>query len=263
MPRSFQSAFSAAILSCALLQLLLALPSQAQSADPQTADPQTVSTSRQRPSLSLEEQADLLMARGSYARALDLYKQVEPRSPAVWNKMGTAYHHLFAVDEALNDYKMAVALNPHYAEAYNNIGAVYYSKRKYPAAEKAYKRALRFRPDAAGTYLNLGTLYFAEGKYKQGALAYQQAIKFDPEIFRTGKLQTVEEPASREQRMSTAFYLAEVYASAGRVDEALASLRRALLDGFTDRKRLMEDKELSSLRETTEFHQLLVQQHLE
>jgi hypothetical protein len=60
--------------------------------------------------------------------------------------------------------------------------------------------------------------------------------------------------------MAIAFYLAEVYASSGRKNEALVSLRKALSNGFNDRKRLMEDKELASLRQTPEFQELMDEQ---
>jgi tetratricopeptide (TPR) repeat protein len=156
-----------------------------------------------------------------------------------------------------------LALNPHYAEAWNNLGAAYYGKHDFAAAEKAYKRALKYQARAAGTYSNLATLYFAEAKYKKGVKAYQRAFEIDPEAFTREKRQPIEEPATREQRMATAFYLAEVYASAGHNEAALASLRKAFSEGFSDRKRLMGDRQLASLRDTPEFHQLMAEQHFD
>jgi tetratricopeptide (TPR) repeat protein len=215
------------------------------------------------PDVSPEVRGDLLMARGKYAAAIDLYEQVQPRTAVTWNKLGVAYHHLFALDEAMKDYKMAVKLNPHYAGAYNNLGAVYHGKHEFSLAVKAYKRSLKYQPHAAVTYCNLATTYFAESKYKKGAEAYQEALKLDPDVLSADRRDQVEESSTREQRMVFAFYLAELYASIGRKDEALAALRKAFSNGFSDRKRLMEDKELAELRKTPEFQQLVTDAQLQ
>ena len=53
------------------------------------------------------------------------------------------------------------------------------------------------------------------------------------------------------------YELAKTYANAGMNDRALDYLRKALGEGFNDRKKLMNDPELASLRETPEFLQLL------
>jgi tetratricopeptide (TPR) repeat protein len=213
--------------------------------------------------VSPEVQGDLLLARGEYAAAISAYKDVEPRTAVTWNKLGIAYHHLFAVDEALKDYKTAIALDPHYSGAYNNLGAVYHSKHDFAQAEKAYKFAIKYDSHAAVAYYNLGTTYFAESKYKKGMKSYQKAMQIDPGVFNPARSNRIEEGSSRAQRMAIAYYLAEVYASSGRNDEAVESLRRAFSHGFDDRKRLMEDKELAALRGTPAFHALLVENQWE
>jgi tetratricopeptide (TPR) repeat protein len=211
---------------------------------------------------SPEALGDLLMVRGNYAAAITAYQHAVPPTAVTWNKLGIAYHHLFALDEAMKDYKLAIALDPHYAGAYNNLGAVYHGKHQFSLAEKAYKRAIKYQPRSAVTYCNLGTAYFAESKYKKGIKAYQEALKIDPEVFNPEQRAKIEEGSSREERMAIAFYLAEVYASSGRKNEALVSLRKALSNGFNDRKRLMEDKELASLRQTPEFQELMDEEQL-
>jgi tetratricopeptide (TPR) repeat protein len=213
-------------------------------------------------SLPPEARGDLLMARGSYAAAIDAYQQAWPRSASIWNKTGLAYHHLYALDEAMKDYQMALTLDHHFSQAYNNLGAVYHGKHEYGLAEREYKRAIKYQPRSAVSYCNLGTTYFAEYKYKKGIKAYQKAIEVDPQAFNPGHDQ-IEEGTQREARVATAYNLAKVYASAGRNEDALAALRKAVSAGFNDRKRLMADKEFASLRETAEFHQLMVEEHLE
>jgi tetratricopeptide (TPR) repeat protein len=212
--------------------------------------------------LPMEVQGDLLMNHGSYAAAIVAYQKAWPRSAALWNKTGLAYHHLFALDEAMKDYQLAIVLDPHYAEAYNNLGAVYHGKREFGMAERMYKRALKYQPRSAVTYCNLGTTYFAESKYKQGVKAYRKAMQVDPEVFHVNHMEQVETASSRAERMAMAYNLAKLYASEGRNDDAMEALQKALSEGFNDRKRLLSDREFATLRETPEFRKLLVEEHL-
>ena len=50
--------------------------------------------------LPAQGKADILMARGEYAAAITAYQQSDLKSAVVWNNIGMAYHHLFALEEA-------------------------------------------------------------------------------------------------------------------------------------------------------------------
>jgi tetratricopeptide (TPR) repeat protein len=223
---------------------------------PSAAEPTQAQTS----AISPELQGDLLMARRSYAAAIDAYQRETVRSAVLWNKIGVAYHHMFAFDQARKYYQQALAINPHYAEALNNLAAVYHSQHQFKQAERTYKVALRYAPGAAITYCNLGTAYFAEEKYKPGMEAYRKALELNPNIFDPKQGQIVQEASSRRQLIAVNYYLAKTYATAGKMEESLTYLRRALQAGFRDRKQLMKDKEFAALRSTPEFHALMREQ---
>jgi tetratricopeptide (TPR) repeat protein len=231
-----------------------AIAAMMQSPDPQNA---TIST------MPSEAQGDLLMVNGNYVAAIEAYRQSSLRSAATWNKIGVAYHHLFALEEARKNYQMALTLNPRYPDALNNLAAVYHGERKYKKAEKTYKRALKYGPNSAVTYRNLGTTYFGEGNYKEGAKAYQKALELNPNSFVPDQTEVIEEKTSRRQRVAVSYCLAKAYAMAGKNEQALIYLRKAMDAGFNDRRLLMEDKEFAQLRTTPEFHQLIVAKHLD
>lgn len=212
--------------------------------------------------LSPEEQGDLLVARGNYAAAIGAYQGATLTSARVWNKIGVAYHHLFAFQEARKAYQTALVIDPHNAAALNNLAAVYHVQKDFGEAERLYKRALKYGPNSAVTYCNLGTSYFAEAKYKKGMIAYRMAFSLDHNVFDPGQAAEVEAAATRQERLAINYYLAKTYAGAGQKERALIYLRKAIDEGFNDRKRLMEDKEFALLRETPEFHQLLVEEHM-
>ena len=210
--------------------------------------------------ISPELEGDLLMVHRSYAAAIDAYqKEIKPTA-AVWNKIGVAYHHMFALEQARKYYQMALSLKPDYSDALNNLAAVYHGQHAYRQAERTYKQALKLAPENAITYCNLGTAYFAEERYKEGMEAYHKALQLNPHIFDPGQTQIVQETSTRRQLVAVNYYLAKTYASEGKMQESINYLRKALEAGFHDRKLLMKDKEFASLRATPEFHQLMIEQ---
>jgi tetratricopeptide (TPR) repeat protein len=200
------------------------------------------------------------MVHRSYAAAIDAYQQDTQRSAVLLNKIGVAYHHLFALEQARKYYQMALAMNPNYPDALNNLAAVYHGQKDYRQAERTYKQALKLAPTAAITYCNLGTAYFADEKYKAGMAAYNKALSLNPHVFDPGQVQIVDESSSRRQLVAVNYYLAKTYATAGKMEESLEYLRKALEAGFRDRKHLMKDKEFAARRGTPEFQQLIVEQ---
>jgi hypothetical protein len=58
------------------------------------------------------------------------------------------------------------------------------------------------------------------------------------------------------------YFVAATYARVGKQEQALIYLRKAMDEGFSDRKRLIEDKDFATLRTTPEFQHLLDQENL-
>jgi tetratricopeptide (TPR) repeat protein len=226
-----------------------------------TPDPTDVGTTTATAAISPELEGDLLMARRSYAAAIDAYQRENTQSAVLWNKIGVAYHHMFAFEQARKYYQRALTAKPDYAEALNNLAAVYHSQHNFSQAERTYKMALKLAPGAAITYCNLGTAYFADEKYKPGMEAYRKALELNPNIFDPKQNQIVEETSSRRQLVAVNYYLAKTYATAGQVEESIGYLRKALEAGFHDRKQLMKDKEFAALRSTPQFHALMVEEN--
>jgi tetratricopeptide (TPR) repeat protein len=212
--------------------------------------------------LPVEKKADILLARGEYAAAITAYRQGNLKSAIVWNNIGMAYHHLFALDEARKAYEQSLSINPRFAPAANNLAAVYYAQHEFKVAEHWYKKALKHTSESAVIYCNLGTAYFAEDKYKKGVKMYQKAFSIDQGVFDPSRAAMVEGGGSREQRVAINYYIAQTFAKAGKQDQALLYLRKAMDEGFKDRKRLIEDTDFAVLRTTPQFQKLLDQENL-
>ncbi|MGD0362303.1 MAG: tetratricopeptide repeat protein [Bryobacteraceae bacterium] len=210
------------------------------------------------PQLSAEDRGDVYMARKMYREAIEYYQQAPQDSAVVWNKMGIAYHQMLQLDAAMKRYQHAIRLDARYAEAINNLGTIYYAEKRYGRATSSYKRALKLAPGSASIYSNLGTAYFAVKKYKQAWDAYNAAFQLDPEVFEHRSTYGVLlQERTVEERARFHYYLAKIYAKQGQKDRALQYIRKALEEGFTDRKKMLQDPEFASLRDLPEFKELL------
>jgi len=210
------------------------------------------------PPLSPEARGDVYMARKMYREAIESYEQAPQDSAVIWNKLGIAYHQMMQLDAAMKRYRRAIKLDAKYPEAINNLGTIYYAQKRYGKASSCYKRALKLSPGAASIYSNLGTAYFAEKKYKEAWEAYNTAIQLDPEVFEHRNTYGVLlQERTVEERARFHYYLAKIYAKKGQNDRALQYIRKALEEGFTDRKKFLQDPEFAALRDMPEFKELL------
>src|ERR1700691_1854232 len=211
------------------------------------------------PPLTPEARGDVYMARKMYREAIESYEQAPQDSAVVWNKLGIAYHQMMQLDAAMKRYRRAIRLDAKYAEAINNLGTIYYAEKRYGKATGSYRHALKLAPGSASIYSNLGTAYFAEKKYKEAWEAYNTAFQLDPEVFEHRNTYGVLlQERTVEERAKFHYYLAKIYAKQGQPDRALQYIRKALEEGFTDRKKFMQDPEFAAMRDLPEFKELLL-----
>jgi tetratricopeptide (TPR) repeat protein len=208
--------------------------------------------------LSVETRGDIFMARKMYREAIDVFREDRSKNPVILNKIGIAYHQMQQLDNARKSYEQAIRIKPEYAEAINNLGTVYYARKSFGKAIRYYRKALKYAPNSASIYSNLGTAYFARKKYKEAMETYQIALKLDPNVFENhGSYGVLLEERSVEERASFHFHMAKLYAQAGRNELALQYLRKALEEGFKDKKKIAEDPDFQALRDLPEFKELL------
>lgn len=210
------------------------------------------------PPLTPERRGDLFMVRRMYREAIEAFSEGPKNDPQIVCKTGIAYHQLSQLDKAKKSYERAIKLKPDYAEAHNNLGVIYYAQRNYRRAINSYKKALQYSPGSASIHMNMGTALFARKRYQEASDMYRKALELDPEVFEhRGSYGVLLEERTIEERAKFHYYVAKLYASQNRSELALQYLRKALEEGFKERKKLNEDPEFTALRETPEFQELL------
>ena len=204
-----------------------------------------------------EAQGDSFLAAGRYVAAIETYGSVEPKSATLYNKLGVACEHMRMNDAARTNFERALALNPTYAEVYNNLGTLAHTEGDYKHAEKFYRRSIHLDPHNPEAEKNLGTLYYAKRKFRKGDDAYRRAHEIDKDIFSRSAHAPVQASTDPKDSADLHYHLARTYAKAGSDQLALDFLRKAINEGFKDRKRLLTEQEFAGLWDTPAFVKLV------
>jgi tetratricopeptide (TPR) repeat protein len=208
--------------------------------------------------LTPEKRGDIFMAEKRYREAAEMYGENSKGSAILLNKTGIAYHQMLELDVAQRYYRLALRVDPKYPEAINNLGTVFYAKKSYRRAVNQYKKALRLNDQSASMWSNLGTGYFARKEYPRAAEAFQKAMMLDPNVFETRNTQGVLlQDRSVEEFAKFHYYLAETYAKEGMNDRALQYIRKALEEGYKEKKKMQEDPAFAAMRDLPEFKELM------
>jgi tetratricopeptide (TPR) repeat protein len=121
---------------------------------------------------------------GRYAEALDLLDQVmfvEPKSAQAHYLKGECYRMQWKMKEALEQYELAIALDPNYAPAY--FGRAMRAKQINPDNDydKDLTRALERDPNYIDAYIERAEFYGRRGKWADAVTDLLRAVQIAPE----------------------------------------------------------------------------------
>lgn len=111
-----------------------------------------------------------------YTEAIDKAVGFAP----LYISLGDAYRKLNAFEDAVNEYRMAIWLNPACITAYKHLCSVFEEMGDYENAVKTYKKLLGFRPYDAVLYSNLANILYMKGDLSDAISAYHTAIVLNP-----------------------------------------------------------------------------------
>jgi Tfp pilus assembly protein PilF len=133
----------------------------------------------------LFQQAYELQMAGKFDQAIRLYKQSLALYPTAeaHTFLGWTYSFQERLDEAIEECRRAIAVDPDFGNPYNDIGVYLMQKGRYaealPWLTKA-KRAPRYEPRHF-PYLNSGRIYLAQGEWIKALKEFEQAVEIMPD----------------------------------------------------------------------------------
>jgi tetratricopeptide (TPR) repeat protein len=109
----------------------------------------------------------------------DVALRLNPDLAVVYNNRGTTLHELGDVEGALADFDAALCLDPNYADAHGNRAALRLERGDADGAAADCRRALELAPDSAGLHARRGTLLHEQKNWLAARAEYNRALELD------------------------------------------------------------------------------------
>lgn len=106
--------------------------------------------------------------------------RVTSRNYVARNNYGAALRSRGRIDEALVQFREAVAIRPRNLEAQNNVGEALMQQGHPGDAMPYFLEALRLKPDSPEAHANLGSALDKSGRSAEAVAHYRQAIQYRP-----------------------------------------------------------------------------------
>jgi tetratricopeptide (TPR) repeat protein len=115
-------------------------------------------------------------------QAKDCFTELESKYPSscfLHKLMGTAYGEQGHDDQALSEFKQAIALNPAIGDVHRAIGIIYFNRQNNAEAAEWFKQELALNPCDPASHYYLGEIARNSGQTPIAADEYKKAIGCD------------------------------------------------------------------------------------
>jgi Tfp pilus assembly protein PilF len=126
----------------------------------------------------LQLEGDLELAAQFYQRSIELHPTAEAHTFLGWT-----YHFQGKVDEAIDECKKAIAVDPTFGNPYNDIGAYLIERGEHDQAIPWLERAIASERYEAYYYpwYNLGRVYVAKELYTKAQECFRKSLEIAPQ----------------------------------------------------------------------------------
>ena len=84
------------------------------------------------------------------------------------------------LDEAENDFRQVLALEPGLGGAYANLGVVYMRRKQWTKALASLRQAEQLMPEVAGIRLNIGLAYYRQNEFLKAIPPFESVVRDEP-----------------------------------------------------------------------------------
>jgi tetratricopeptide (TPR) repeat protein len=121
---------------------------------------------------------------GEYERAIELYEKsiaLQPTAEA-HTFLGWTFHFQGKLEEAIEQCKKAIEVDPEFGNPYNDIGAYLIELHRYDEAISWLERALDAKRYESRHFphFNLGRAYIAKEMYGRAKNSFETALRIEP-----------------------------------------------------------------------------------
>ncbi len=130
------------------------------------------------------ERANRQQRRGNFSEAIALYRQsieLQPSAEA-YTYLGLTYSMLERYEDAIEQCKLAIDIDPDFGNPYNDIGSYLLIQGRPEEALEWIERATeatRF-DEPQKPFINMGQAFELQGQYRSALHAYDKALQINP-----------------------------------------------------------------------------------
>jgi tetratricopeptide (TPR) repeat protein len=127
---------------------------------------------------SFEKKGMLVEAARSYKYFLSKWPE-----PTAYYNYAVVLKKMRSYDEAILNYRRAIALKPDYAEAYVNIGSIYFEQREFEKSLEHHDAAIQRNPALLEAYYNRGVVLQELRRHDEALADYDRALVLNPNYY--------------------------------------------------------------------------------
>ncbi len=105
---------------------------------------------------------------------------VNPNCFVGYTNLGDTLSQKGQVDEAIQQYRIALKINPNFVATYNNLGSALLQKGRVEEAMVEYRKVLKIKPDSDIAHSNLAVILVSMGKMNEAMEQFQEALNINP-----------------------------------------------------------------------------------
>jgi protein O-mannosyl-transferase len=132
------------------------------------------------------------------------------RNRLAHHALGNTYLRLGRIDEAIEQYRAALAIEPDYAMSHYNLGVALAAVGRLDEAMEHYRTSAQLQPKDAMSHYNLGVALAAVGRLDEAIEQYEKTVELQPDY------------VGAHNNLGCALY------ARGRLDMAMSHFRKAL-----------------------------------
>ena len=106
--------------------------------------------------------------------------ELSPDWAEAWVGLGDAHQGKGQFDEAVQDYRKALALEPNNSRVHYGMGKIYFNEKQlYHEAVAEYQKAIALEPGFLEAHLSLAELYGEKGLYQEAIARYNHVLSLE------------------------------------------------------------------------------------
>ena len=98
------------------------------------------------------------------------------------NNLGAALLRTGKIDAGFAEFQKVLVTNPRYADAYYNLGIALLQVGKFDEGIAQFQKALEINPDHTQSHANLGNAFYIKGKDTDALAQWREALHVDPNL---------------------------------------------------------------------------------